>query len=74
LGTLSSMCTPICDNLIRLSANLFSGTLSSQSLLHPALRTRLQVEGVTFHFLNDIFRLHLALEASQGTLDGLTVL
>ena len=45
-----------------------------QSLLYSALRTRLQIEGVTLHFLDDLFRLHLALEAAQGILDGLTLL
>src|SRR6266581_4941314 len=57
-----------CCNLIRLSANLFSGTLSRQSLLQSALLTRLQVVGVTLHFLNDVFRLNLALEPTEGIL------
>ena len=41
---------------------LFSGPLSRQSLLHSALLARLQVVGVTLHFLNDVsdvFRLNL---------------
>jgi hypothetical protein len=59
---------PICGNLILLFANLFSGTLSRQSLLHSALRARLQVEGVTLHFLNDVFRLNLALKPTKGIL------
>ena len=53
-------------NPIRLFANLFSGTLSRQSLLHPALGAGLQVEGVALHFLNDVFRLNLALETTEG--------
>ena len=61
-------------NLIGLSAILFSGTLSRQSLLHSALRARLQVEGVTLHFFNDVFRLNLALEPTKGILDRLTLL
>jgi hypothetical protein len=63
-----------CANLIGLSAILFSGTLSRQSLLHSALRARLQVEGVTLHFFNDVFRLNLALEPTKGILDRLTLL
>ena len=57
---------PFGCNSFRFFANLLSSTLSRQSLLHPALRARLQVEGVAFHFLNDVFRLNLALEATEG--------
>ena len=60
--------------VIRLSAILFSGTLSRQSLLQSALLARLQVVGVTPHFLNDVFRLNLALESAEGTFDALTFL
>jgi hypothetical protein len=49
-----------------LSAHLFSGTLSRQSLLHSASLARLQVVGVTLYFSNDVFRLNLALEAAEG--------
>jgi hypothetical protein len=54
--------------------NLFSGTLSRQGLLHSALRARLQVEGVTLHFLDDVFRLHLALEPPQCVFNRLAFL
>jgi hypothetical protein len=54
-------------NLIKpLFAHLLSGTLLRQSLLHPALRSRLQVIGVALHFLNNVFRLNLALETTAG--------
>jgi hypothetical protein len=54
-------------NLIKpLFAHLLSGTLLRQSLLHPALRARLQVEGVALNLLNDVFRLNLPLEATEG--------
>ena len=59
---------PICGNLTRLSANLFSGSLSRQSLLRSPLLTRFQVVGMTLHFFNDVFRLNLALEPTQGSL------
>src|ERR1700730_1459443 len=59
---------PNCCNLIRLSADLFSGTLSRQSLLQSALLPWLQVVGVTLYFLNDVFRLNLALEPTEGIL------
>ena len=49
-------------------ANLLSSTLSRQGLLHPALCARLQAEGVALHFLNDVFRLNLALESTESVL------
>jgi hypothetical protein len=60
--------------LVPLFANLLSGTLLRQSLLHPASLARLQVVGVTFHFLNDVLGLDLALEAAQGVFQRLTLL
>jgi hypothetical protein len=65
---------PFRGNLIRLSANLLASTLSRQGFLHSALRARLEVEGVTLHFLDDVFRLNLAFEPPQGILDRLTFL
>ena len=65
---------PICGNLIWLPANLLSGTLSRQGLLQSPLRARLQVVGVTLHFLDDVFRLNLALEPAQGILQRFTFL
>lgn len=52
--------------LIRFFANLLSSTLSRQGLLDPALRARLQIEGVALHFLNDVLGLNLALETTEG--------
>jgi hypothetical protein len=65
-----------CDyrNSLRLFANLFSGTLSRQSLLHSTFFAGLQVEGVTLHFLNDVFGYNLALETAQGVLQRLAFL
>ncbi len=51
--------------LILLFTSLFTIPLSRQRFLHAALFARLQVEGVTFHFLNDVFLLHFALEPAQ---------
>jgi len=77
-GKTASRClaatAPNCWNSLRLFANLFSGTLSCQSLLHPALLARLQVEGVTLHFLDDVFGYNLALEATKGVLQRLALL
>jgi hypothetical protein len=52
-------------NSIRFFANLLPSTLSRQGLFNSALRARLQIEGVALHFLDDVFRLNLALEATE---------
>ena len=67
-GSLLGSSAPLWCNLIRLFTNLFSGTLLSQSLLHPASLARLQIEGVTLHVLNNVFRHNLAFEPPQGVL------
>jgi hypothetical protein len=54
---------------IRLFANLLPSTLSRPRLLHPALRTRLQIKGMALHFLNDVFHLNLAPESTGGVVD-----
>ena len=61
-------------NSVPLVSYLFSGTLSRQGLLHPTFCSRFQVIGMALDLFDDVFRLHLALESSQGILDGLTVL
>jgi len=43
---------------------LFASALTSQRSFHALLFAGLQVKGVTFHFLDDVFLLHLALEAA----------
>jgi hypothetical protein len=42
---------------------------AKQGLIHPALCIRLQVEGVRLYFPNDVFRLNLALEATESVVD-----
>jgi hypothetical protein len=44
-------------------------TLPRQCFLCPLFFARLQVKGVTFHFLNDVLLLHLALEATQSVFE-----
>jgi hypothetical protein len=58
----------------RVFANLFLGTLPRQSLLYSALIARLQVEGVTLHFLNNVLGLHFALESTKSILDRFALL
>jgi hypothetical protein len=62
------------EQLILLFPILLAGTLSCEGFLHSALGTRFEVEGVTFHFLNNVFSLNLALEPPQSTLDRLAFL
>jgi hypothetical protein len=50
--------------LILFFACLFSGALASQRSFHTLFFAGLQVEGVTLDLLDDVFLLHLALEAA----------
>ena len=54
--------------LVLFLAVLFAGTLACQCLFDALLLARFQVIGVTLYFLNDVFRLNLALEAAKGIL------
>jgi len=60
--------------LFGLFANLLLCPLASQSLLYAELGAWLQIVGMTLDFLNDVFRLNFALEATQGALNGLAFL
>jgi hypothetical protein len=55
--------------LIGFLANLLASALSRQGLLYPALRTWLQVERVALHLFDNVFRLNLPLEATEGVVD-----
>ena len=50
--------------LILFFACLFSGALASQSSFYTLFFAGLQVEGVALDLLDDVFLLHLALEAA----------
>ena len=60
--------------LVLLFACLLPVTLPRQCFLDALPLTGLQVEGVTLYFLDDVFLLHLALEAAECVLEGLTLL
>jgi hypothetical protein len=53
-------------NLFIFFANLLPSALSRQGLFDSALCAGLEVEGVALHFLNDVFRLNLTLEATES--------
>ena len=55
-------------------AGASSVALPRQRLLGPPLVARLQIEGVLLDVLDDVFLLHLALEAAERALNGLAFL
>jgi hypothetical protein len=55
-------------------ACFFSGALTCKRSLHTLLFAGLQVKGVTLDLLNDVFLLHLALEAAESILEGFPLL
>ena len=56
------------EGLILFLASLFTAALTSQGFFNALFFARLQIEGMTLHFFNDVFRLNLALEAAEGIL------
>jgi len=60
-----SQCRDWGGGLILLFTSFLAIPFSCQRLFDPALFARLEVEGMTFHFLDDVFLLHLAFEAAQ---------
>ena len=52
--------------LVLLFASLFATALARQRFFYALLFARLEVEGMTFHFLDNVLLLDLALEAPQG--------
>jgi hypothetical protein len=60
--------------LLRFASDLLAAPLSGKRLLGPAPITRLEIEGMLLNILDDVFLLHLALEAAERTLDGLAFL
>jgi hypothetical protein len=60
--------------LILLLTDLLAIALTCQRFLHAFLFTGLQIKRMTLDFLDDVFGLHLALEAPQGILKGFAFL
>jgi len=52
----------------------FSAALTGQRFFYALFFARLQVKGVTLDLLDDVFLLHLALEATQCIFEGLALL
>ena len=60
--------------LILFFSCLLAGPLASQCRFNTFLLAGLQVKGVTLNLLDDVFLLHLALEATKSVLEGFTLL
>src|SRR5579872_7045990 len=60
--------------LVLFFTRLLTGPLPSQRGFYTLLFAGLQVEGVTLDLLDDVFLLHLALEAAKSILEGFTLL
>jgi len=60
--------------LILLFTYLFTIALACECFFHTFLLTWFQIKRMTLNFLDDVFGLHLALEAPQGILKGFAFL
>ena len=60
--------------LLDFPATVLPVSFASQRLLGPELLTRLQVKGVSLHFLNNVLLLDLTLEAAKGVLQRFALL
>lgn len=60
--------------LVLFLACLLAAALSSQRFFHPLFLARFQIEGVTFHFLDDVLLLYLPFEAAKRILKGFALL
>ena len=60
--------------LVLFFACLFSSALPSQRSFYTLFFAGLQVEGVSLDLLDNVFLLHLALEAAQSILEGFALL
>jgi hypothetical protein len=60
--------------LFDLPATLLPVSLARQCLLDTQFLARLQIKGMPLDLFNDVFLLHLTLEASERVFQGFTVL
>ena len=60
--------------LLGVAPHLLSAALPRERLLGAPLVTRLEIEGVLFDVLDDVFLLDLPLESAKGAFDRLTIL
>jgi hypothetical protein len=60
--------------LVLLLTDLLAITLASERFFYALLFARFQIKRVTLNFLDNVFRLHLALKAAQSILKGFAFL
>ena len=60
--------------LLDFPAVLFPVSFAGQGLLSPELLARLQIEGMAFHFFDNVLLLDLTFEAAKGVLKRFTLL
>jgi hypothetical protein len=60
--------------LVLLLTDLLAIALARERFFHAFLFTGLQIKRVTLDFLDNVFSLHLALEAAKGILKGFALL
>ena len=65
---------PSCLASVLFLARLLPCTFAGESSFHTLFLTGLQVEGMTFYFLDDVFLLHFALETAQSIFKRFTLL
>jgi hypothetical protein len=72
----SFLLNPHCSyaSLILLFARFLASSLASESRLYTLLFAGLQVKGVSLDLLDNVFLLHLPLEAAQSILEGFSLL
>ena len=63
-----------CCELILFLARLLATALAGQGFFNAFLFARFQIERVTLYFLDDVFRLHLALESAERIFQRLAFL
>jgi len=56
------------NELVLLFPGLFTAALSGQRFFYALLFTRLEIEGMTLHFLDDVLLLDFAFETPEGIL------
>jgi len=60
--------------LVLFFTRFLASPLAGECCLHTLFLAGLQVEGVALNLLDNVFLLHLALEAAQSVLEGFTLL
>jgi hypothetical protein len=62
------------NDSICLFTRFLTAALACQRFFHPLLLAGLQIKGVTFHFLDNVFLLYLPLKTAERIFEGLALL